>query len=184
MHPAWDVGIHDSVAAGQIICSGEADSVLNGGDLFLVEMLTDFRVQDIQKNHESLFLAWVGNQAEPLGEFHDILFHIIGFLPDGMEMTTMFDVGAVESVSRLPQRFEMIPGVHVLQSCKKLGCLAFHKSDHPTEFVVEADDTARENYDFQGMQPRMHILGGCSRKWLWLQWKRHYPRVSPIFQTV
>ena len=87
-------------------------------------------------------------------------------MPYSMEMTTTFDVCDVEGVFRLPQRFEVVPGVHVLQSCKKLGCWAFHKSDHPTEFVVEADDTAREKYDFQGMQPRMYIFGGCSCKWL------------------
>ena len=118
----------------------------------------------------------------PFGEFHDVLFHIIGFMPDGMEVSTMFDVGPVDGVFRLPRRFEVIPGVHVLQSCKKLGCCAFHKSDNPTEFAFQADDATREKYNFQRMQLRTHIFGACSRKRFVLQWKCTRGGASPIFQ--
>ena len=74
MHRAWDGGIHDGVAAGRIVRAGEAEGVLNGGDLFLVKMLTNFRVHAIEKHHEDFFLAWVDDPAEPVGGFHDVLY--------------------------------------------------------------------------------------------------------------
>ena len=86
MHLSWNGSIQNSMAVGQIKCSREAEGVCNGGDLALIQMLLYFYVQAIEKHHENFLLAWVGNQAKPLGKFCNILFYIIGLLPDGMEV--------------------------------------------------------------------------------------------------
>ena len=55
-------------------------------------MLLYFLVQAINKYHEGFLFAWVGYQVEPPGEFPYVLFDVVGFLPDSVEMSTVFDV--------------------------------------------------------------------------------------------
>ena len=127
------MSVSDGVAADQIKCSGEAEGICSGGDLFLVQMLLYFCVQAIEKHHENFLLAWVSNQAEPLVKFGNVLFCIIRLLPDGMEVSTMLDVCAVQRVFRCPQLFKLFPGGHFLQRGRELRSWAFHKTDDPTK---------------------------------------------------
>ena len=64
----------------------------------MIQMLLYFRAQAIEKHHENFLLAWVSDQAEPLDKICNLLFYIIGLLPNGMEMTMMLDVCAVQRV--------------------------------------------------------------------------------------
>ena len=77
MHLALDLRIPNRVTTSQVICPGEADGILNGDDLLLIQMLLYFGVEAVEKHHKDFFLAWVDHQAEPLGKYCNVLFHIV-----------------------------------------------------------------------------------------------------------
>ena len=85
-------------------------------------------------------------------------------MPDGMEMTTILYISAVECIFRHPQHLEMVPSLDVLQREEKLGIRSFGEADHTTEFIFQADDSPGKEDYFLGTEPRMHVLGRSSRK--------------------
>ena len=90
-------------------------------------------------------MGWLPRPAS--GE--NILFEVVIFLPDGVEMSTVFDVSAIYCMVPNPYSFEMFPRVHIWQRGQEKGCGAFDKSTNHAELIGQA-------------RPRNTISADCS----------------------
>ena len=81
---------------------------------------------------EDLFLSGVGDLAEAVLEFGDVVVWVLRLLFDGAEPSSVLDVGTTERAFFEPVRFELLPVWWVCE-CVEISCGGiFHVEAYPS----------------------------------------------------
>ena len=109
------------MAAPQVVRAHRADCLLRIPHAFFVEVFLKLFVQTFKEDVIYLFFSWVGNLAEGVLEFGDVVVWVLRLLFDGVKPSSVSDVGATECVYSEPVPFELIP-VRWVTQCVEVSC--------------------------------------------------------------